>query len=303
MVCEISESDRQGTASAGLSRVIEETRSSLDRLGASVELRPASRNEILLSIVIPAYNEQARLPRTVLETIHWCGTRKLDFELIIADDGSRDDTLAIARLFEESDGRIRALACPHMGKGAAVRMGMLNAKGRFVLFMDADGATPLSEIPKLLAAVEGEYDVAIGSRVVQHPGEVEVRTKFHRRLIGRTFAFLVNLLALEGIADTQCGFKMFRRDAAAAIFSHQKTAGFAFDVEILFLARRLTLSIVEIPVNWVAQPGSKVNLVADSMRMLWDISHLRWLHRNFEVRVSPTKEQQITRERLLSNGA
>ena len=117
-----------------------------------------------------------------------------------------------------------------MGKGAAVRMGMLNAKGRFVLFMDADGATPLSEIPKLLASVEHRYDVAIGSRVVQHPGEVEVRTKFHRRLIGRTFAFLVNLLAVGGIADTQCGFKMFWRDAAAAIFSRQKTAGFAFDV-------------------------------------------------------------------------
>jgi dolichyl-phosphate beta-glucosyltransferase len=291
-----------GTPSVGLSRFMEATPSSLGRLGASVELKPVCRNEILLSVVIPAYNEQARLPRTVLETIHWCGTRKLDFELIIVDDGSRDDTLAVARLFEESDGRIRALACPHMGKGAAVRMGMLNAKGRFVLFMDADGATPLNEIPKLLAGVERGYDVAFGSRVVQHPGEVEVRTKFHRRLIGRTFAFLVNLLALEGVADTQCGFKMFRRDAAAAIFSRQKTSGFAFDVEILFLARRLALSIVEMPVNWVAQPGSKVNLVADSMRMLWDISRLRWLHRNFDVRLSPTKERQITRESLLSNG-
>jgi len=274
------------TASVGLSHVIEETRSSLGRLGSSVELRPACRDEILLSIVIPAYNEQARLPRTVLETIHWCCTQKLAFELIIADDGSRDDTLTIARLFEESDGRIRALACTHMGKGAAVRMGMLNAKGRFVLFMDADGATPLSEIPKLLAALERGYDVAIGSRVMQHPGDVDVRAKFHRRLIGRTFAFLVNLLALEGIADTQCGFKMFRRDAAVAIFSRQKTAGFAFDVEILFLARRLALSIMEIPVNWVAQPGSKVNLVADSMRMLLDISRLQWLHRNFNARFS-----------------
>jgi dolichyl-phosphate beta-glucosyltransferase len=280
-----SSPNRPGTASVELSRVIQETRFSLGQLGTSVELRPSSRNEILLSIVIPAYNEQARLPRTVLDTIHWCGMRKLDFELIIADDGSRDGTLAIARMFEESDGRIRALACPHMGKGAAVRMGMLNAKGRFVLFMDADGATPLNEIPKLLAAVERGYDVAFGSRVVQHPSEVEVRTKFHRRLIGRTFAFLVNLLALEGIADTQCGFKMFRRDAATAIFSRQRTAGFAFDVEILFLARRLALSMVEIPVNWVAQPGSKVNLVADSMRMLWDISHLRWRHRNFDVRI------------------
>ena len=287
-------------SSVGLSPVIEETQSSLSRLGASIELRPARPDQILLSIVIPAYNEQARLPRTVLETIHCCVTRKLDFELIIADDGSRDDTLAIGRLFEKSDRRIRVLACPHMGKGAAVRMGMLNAKGHFVLFMDADGATPLTEIPKLLAAVDSEYDVAIGSRVVQHPGEVEVKTKFHRRLIGRTFAFLVNLLAIEGIADTQCGFKMFRRDAAVAIFSCQKTPGFAFDVEILFLARRLGLKIVEIPVNWVAQPGSKVNLISDSMRMLWDISQIRWLHRN--VRLSATKERQITRERLLSKG-
>ena len=129
-----------------------------------------------------------------------------------------------------------------------------------------------------------------------------MRTKFHRRLIGRTFAFLVNLLAIEGIADTQCGFKMFRRDAAAAIFSRQKTVGFAFDVEILFLARRLALSILEIPVNWVAQPGSKVNLVADSMRMMWDISHVRLMHRNLEVQLSPAKERQIARDRLLSEG-
>lgn len=278
------------TPSVGPSPVIEETRSTLGRLGASVELRPAGHDEILLSIVIPAYNEQARLPRTVLETIQWCVSRKVDFELIIADDGSRDDTLAIARLFEESDHRIRVLVCPHMGKGAAVRFGMLNAKGRFVLFMDADGATPLNELSKLLAAMEQGYDAAIGSRVAQHPGEVEVRTNFHRRLVGRTFAFLVNVLAFGGIADTQCGFKMFRRDSASAIFSCQKTAGFAFDVEILFLARRLALSVVEIPVNWVAQPGSKVNLIADSMRMLWDISRLRWLHRNFGARCPPLRE-------------
>ena len=183
-------------------------------------------------------------------------------------------------LFEESDVRIRALACPHMGKGATVRMGILNAKGRFILFMDADGATPLNEITKLLAAIEDGYDVAIGSRVVQHPGEVEVKTSIHRRMMGRIFAFFVNLFAIKGIADTQCGFKMFRREAAVEIFSRQKTVGFAFDVEILFIARRLSLSIAEVPVNWVAQPGSKVNLVTDSIKMLWDISHIGWLHRN-----------------------
>src|SRR5208282_6165074 len=136
-------------------------------------------------------------------------------------------------------------------------------------------------------ALELGRDVAIGSRVVQCPGEVEVKTSFLRWFVGRCFAFFVNLFAIEGIADTQCGFKMFRRQAAAEIFSRQKIAGFAFDVEILFIARRLSLSIAEIPVNWAAQPGSKVNLVVDSIRMLWDISHLRWLHRKFEAPPSP----------------
>jgi dolichyl-phosphate beta-glucosyltransferase len=265
-----------------LPSVIDQARANLNELAAAVELRPTRRSEIQLSIVIPAYNEQARLPRTVLETIHWCSSKNLDFELIIADDGSQDETLALGRLFEESDARIRALVCPHMGKGAAVRMGMLNAKGRLVLFMDADGATPLDEMMKLFIAINEGHDVAIGSRVAQHPGEIEVKASLHRRLIGRIFAFLVNLFAIEGIGDTQCGFKMFRQEAAAAIFSRQKTVGFGFDVEILFIARQLSLSIAEIPVNWVAQPGSKINLITDSMRMLWDISHIRWRHRDFE---------------------
>lgn len=275
------------------SHVLEEARSSLGQLSEVVELKPAPRGETELSIVIPAYNEQARLPRTVLETIRWCTTQNLDFELIIADDGSRDETLALGYLFEQSDARVRTLACPHMGKGATVRMGILNAKGRFVLFMDADGATQLSEISKLLAAVKEGYDVAIGSRVVQHPGEVEVQTSPLRRVVGRTFAFFVNLFAIEGIADTQCGFKMFRREAAMAIFARQKSVGFAFDVEILFIARRLSLSITEIPVNWVAQAGSKVNLVTDSVKMLWDISHIRWRHRKFQAAFSPVSARPL----------
>jgi dolichyl-phosphate beta-glucosyltransferase len=262
--------------------VFNEIRSSLGQLSRVVELRPAPPDDVQLSIVIPAYNEQSRLPRTVLETIRWCTSQHLTFELILADDGSRDATLALAHLFEESDVRIRALACPHMGKGATVRMGMLNARGQYVLFMDADGATPLTEIPKLVAAIESGYDVAIGSRIMQAPGEVEIKTPLHRKIIGRVFAFFVNLFAIEGIGDTQCGFKMFRRAAARAICSRQKMTGFSFDVEQLFLARRLSLTIAEIPVNWVAQPGSKVNLVADSIKMLWDISLIRGVHRNFQ---------------------
>ena len=230
--------------------------------------------------MIPAFNEQARLPKTVLQTIRWCTAQQLAFEVIIVDDGSRDQTLPLARLFEESDARVRALACPHMGKGAAVRMGALNAKGEAVLFMDADGATPLDEIPKLTAALADGYDGAIGSRVAQRENEVLVTTSALRRVIGRTFALIVNLFALEGIADTQCGFKMFRRAAAEAVFSRQKLTGFAFDVEILFVANRLRFSIAEIPVNWVAQPGSKVNVVTDSARMLLDVLRIRWLHRD-----------------------
>ena len=109
-----------------------------------------------------------------------------------------------------------------------------------------------------------------------------MRTPLHRMLIGRSFAALVKVFALPGIADTQCGFKMFRRKSAEEIFSRQKLAGFAFDVEILFIARRLLLSIAEIPVNWIAQSGSKVNLIADAIRMQWDISRIRWLHRELE---------------------
>lgn len=274
-------------------RVIEETRSILEQFSSSGELKPPTQSGVQLSIVIPAYNEQARLPRTILETIHWCTNRNLDFELIIADDGSRDQTLALVRLLEATDVRVRSLACPHTGKGAAVRLGMLNAKGRFILFMDADRATPMSEIPKLLQALEKGHDLAIGSRFMQHSGEVEVKTSSLRRIIGRCFAFFVNLFALRGIGDTQCGFKMFRREAAMAIFSRQRIVGFAFDVEILFIARRLSLSIAEIPVNWVSQPGSKVNLVKDSIGMLWDISRIRWLHRNFQINSSLTQSEQL----------
>ena len=122
---------------------------------------------------------------------------------------------------------------------------------------------------------------------------MEVKTSLHRRLIGRVFAFFVDLFAIGGIADTQCGFKMFQRSAARAIFSRQKMVGFAFDVEILVIARRLALSIVEVPVNWEAQPGSKVNLVTDSIKMLWDISHIRWLHRSF------SGEPQVISDRTL----
>jgi dolichyl-phosphate beta-glucosyltransferase len=265
--------------STASSSLIEELRSRLAELGPAVSAESTISNEIELSIVIPAFNEEARLPRTVLETLQWCAAERLVFEVIIADDGSQDNTLALARVLAECDPRVRVLACSHSGKGGAVRTGVLKAKGRWVLFMDADGATPITEIPKLLRLMQTQ-DIAIGSRAVKRAGDVDVKTSLHRRIVGRIFARIVNLLAVGGVEDTQCGFKMFRREAAMAVFGRQKTTGFAFDVEILLIARRLAFSIKEVPINWVAQPGSKVSVIRDSIRMLRDIVRIQWMHRD-----------------------
>jgi dolichyl-phosphate beta-glucosyltransferase len=259
--------------------VLARTRLTLDSLRSTIALEKPADRRVSLSIVIPAYNERNRLPRTLLETIRWCNLNAPAYEILVVDDGSTDDTLAIAELLAESDRNVRWLACPHRGKGAAVRIGMLNARGQYVLFMDADGATSLADIQTLLVEMKKGRDVAIGSRVSQRPGDVTVETSLHRKLIGRVFALFVNLFAVSGIADSQCGFKMFRREIVKTVFSRQKLDGFAFDVEILFIAKQLALSVVEVPVNWRNQPGSKVSVVVDSMKMLADLTRIRWIHR------------------------
>jgi dolichyl-phosphate beta-glucosyltransferase len=251
----------------------------LNEVSTALGIEKAGTKEIELSVVIPAFNEEDRLPKTVMETINWCRRNVASYELIITDDGSSDETLEIARLFSKYDGNIKVLACPHLGKGSAVRIGILNALGSHVLFMDADGATPLDEIPKLMAQIDAGYAVAIGSRIIRNAGETVVKTSLHRKLIGRTFAAFVNIFAIKGIADTQCGFKMFRKDITKELFSRQKINGFAFDVELLYLASKLSLPMAEVPVNWINQKGSKVNLVTDSIKMLKDIFKIRFLHR------------------------
>ena len=249
-------------------------------------VRPAPRARApRLSIVIPAFNERARLPRTLVQTLQWCDAHAPDSEVIVVDDGSTDETRTIVSTFEAQDHRVWCLANLHKGKGAAVRAGMLQARGNAALFMDADGATPLSEIPKLLRLIEGGSDVVIGSRVLPATGERQVDRSLHRRLMAGCFSGLVSLLAVRGFSDTQCGFKMFRREAIAPIFMLQQLDGFAFDVESLFIARRLRLRIDEVPINWTTQPGSKMNLVTDSLRMMWDLMSLRWSHRHDARRV------------------
>lgn len=218
-------------------------------------------------------------------SVEWCRSQAWSYEIIIVDDGSTDSTLSLARSFQATLPGVKAISCTHAGKGRAVKTGMLSAAGRYVLFMDADGATPLSQTKKLIARLEDGYDAAIGSR---NNEKSEVEMSPTRRLVGGLFARAVHILAVGGIADSQCGFKMFRSEVVAPVFARQQLSGFAFDVEILFIARRLGLGIVEVPIQWEAQPGSKVRIFRDAARMLWDLSRVRWIHRDLSPSGGPT---------------
>lgn len=228
-----------------------------------------------LSIVIPAYNEESRLGRTVEDVVAYCRGTGRAFELIVVDDGSQDGTTAVARHLAEDFGEVRLIRLPaNHGKGYAVRTGVVNALGRSVLFADADGATPIGEVHRLEAALLGGADVAVGSRAVRTEG-VRVQKKLYRHLMGRTFHRLVESLADTGVKDTQCGFKLFRSPVAHDLFSRLRMDGYSFDVEVLTMAKRRGYRVAEIPVNWTHQPGSKVRLLGDSLHMAADLFRIR----------------------------
>lgn len=230
----------------------------------------------LVSIVIPAYNEERRLPGTVGEIFAYARGAGRESEILIVDDGSTDGTAAVVAGLTTSYPEVRLIRLEtNHGKGYAVRTGMLEAAGSFILFADADGATPIAELERLEAALQQGADVAIGSRALHAEG-VQLQTRWYRRLIGRVFHWFVTLLGVRGFADTQCGFKLFTGPAARAIFSRARIDRFAFDVEVLLIARRLGYRVAEVPVNWQHKPGSRINLVTDSGRMLLDLLRLRW---------------------------
>jgi dolichyl-phosphate beta-glucosyltransferase len=228
-----------------------------------------------LSIVIPAYNEEFRIEVTVRDIVGYCRAGGRSFEVILVDDGSRDGTTSVGRLLSEQFPELRLirLAANH-GKGYAVRTGVVNAVGRTILFADADGATPISEIERLESALNSGADVAVGSRALPAT-DVEVHAKFYRHLIGRTFHLLVEWLADSGVKDTQCGFKLFQSRVAHDLFSRMRMNGFSFDVEVLVMARQRGYRVTEVPVNWTHQPGSKVRLTLDSLRMAADLVRIR----------------------------
>lgn len=228
-----------------------------------------------ISVVVPAYNEQDRLEPTVRDTVAYFRGRETVVEILVVDDGSRDSTAALVRRLGASFPEVKLIRLPaNAGKGYAVRAGVINARGRLVLFADADGATPIAEIERLEAAIAGGADVAIGSRVTRSDG-VRVNARFYRRIIGRAFHYLVKTLTVSGFQDTQCGFKLFRGDVAQDLFTRMRMKGFSFDVEVLIMAQRQGYSVSEVGVNWTHQPGSRVNLVTDSLRMARDLFIIR----------------------------
>jgi dolichyl-phosphate beta-glucosyltransferase len=225
-----------------------------------------------LTVVVPAYQEEARIGPTVARIREHLDGR--DFELIVVDDGSRDRTIEVATAAADGDPRVRVLAQPrNRGKGAAVRAGMLAAQGDRVLFSDADLATPIEELAKLEERLDRGADIAIASRALP---DSDIRTRQHpgREMMGRTFNVIVRALVLGGIKDTQCGFKLFTRAAAQDLFGRATLDGFAFDVEILLLARG-RWRIEEVPVVWHHVEESKVSPGTDAARMLVDVVRLR----------------------------
>jgi dolichyl-phosphate beta-glucosyltransferase len=236
------------------------------------------RQQPCLSIVVPAYNEQGRLGPTIHSYLRYCRSRGLPAELIVVDDGSLDSTSALVEGMSDEYPEIRLIRlAENRGKGYAVRTGVVNARCGLVLFADADAATPISELERLETAIRSGADVAIGSRALAGEG-VRVRAKLYRRLMGRAFHLLVRTLTVGTIKDTQCGFKLFRGAVAHDLFSRMRMNGFSFDVELLMMAQRRGYRVAEVPVNWVHQPGSKVNLAVDSMRMARDLFVIRAHH-------------------------
>lgn len=231
----------------------------------------------MLSVVIPAYNEEDRLPATLDMTLHKLNARGTAFEIIVVDDGSTDDTAGRVRQVSIVAKHVRLIRLPqNFGKGFAVRAGIINAEGSRILFMDADGATPLTELAVLEANMnESGAEIVIGSRSHLPGSDTVVKARWLRHVAGRTFHQFVRLLGISGISDTQCGFKLFSHDAAAAIASRMRMRGFSFDVEMLWIGRELGYSIREVPINWTHMAGSKVNVVRDGIRMLADLVRIR----------------------------
>jgi len=228
-----------------------------------------------LSIVIPAFNEEKRLPATLERIANYINGAGRETEVVVVDDGSADRTINVAESFRGKIANLRVVSNgQNRGKGYSVRHGFLESRGEIVLFTDADLSAPIEEADKLLAKM-GEYDVAIGSRAVNR-GLIEVHESPFRELAGIIFNRIVRIILRLPFVDTQCGFKAFQHEKCKVIFEHQTIERFGFDPELLYLARHHGLRTAEVAVRWAHSPATKVNMLRDSVQMFLDVVIIRW---------------------------
>ena len=240
-------------------------------------LRGACEGPLQLSIVVPAFNEEQRLAKSLQSIRAYLKSRSLQAEVLVVDDGSTDATARVVEVSRTGFPELRLLSNGrNHGKGFSVRHGMLEARGEIALFTDADLSAPIEEADKLLAVLrDGAYDGAIGSRALDR-SLIEVHQPAFRERAGMIFNRMVRRIIGLPFQDTQCGFKAFRREKATVIFQQQRTEGFGFDPEILFLAQQKGLRIAEVPVRWAHNPATRVNLFGDSLHMFLDLFAIRW---------------------------
>lgn len=244
---------------------------------------PDTATTLTVSIVIPAYNEERRLP-PYLESIrhHFDSDLVGCYEVVVVDDGSTDGMASELRRSAETFPQLRVLQhSENRGKGAAVRTGVLAARGRYVLFADADGATPIEEERRLRARLQTEADIAVGSRRVASTEVARNRNPF-RGIVGKSFARLAKCLLGLSVHDTQCGFKMFRHEVAVKLFPQMREEGYYFDLEMLILADRYGYRVIEVPINWADQPGSRMSLIRELASMMGAFRRLRRLRKSEE---------------------
>ena len=229
-------------------------------------------NNPLPTIVIPAYNEENRLPASLAKIDAFLQKQSYTAEVIVVENGSRDDTSGVVERFAEKHPYVHLIHSAK-GKGVAVQAGMLAGNGEFLLVADADLAMPIDEATKLLRVVQEGADVAIASR--EGVGAVRFNEPYYRHLMGRVFNGVVRVLAIPGFQDTQCGFKMFRRSVARDVFTRQTMGGWAFDVEVLAIALRRGYHVLEVPVHWYFMADSKIDPVRDTLSMIREVWKVR----------------------------
>jgi dolichyl-phosphate beta-glucosyltransferase len=226
-----------------------------------------------LSLIIPAHNEETRLPGTLQQVFEFVGRQEYSMEVLVVENGSQDKTFEIAQSFTADYQQLRVLQNPHSGKGRAVQQGMLAANGEYRFMCDVDLSMPVEEINQFLPPEVSDIDIAIASR--EATGAIRYGEPYYRHLVGRIYNGMIRTIALPGLDDTQCGFKCFRGEVARDLFTRQTMTGWSFDVEILFIARLLGYQIREIPIHWHYNRNSKISVVRDSFKMGIDLLAIR----------------------------